>query len=112
MADSCFLDAAIAEGFGLAEFVRRKFPGDNRLAMVRPKPTAPHKGYFPVSVACAFFSDARDPADVLADWKRVISGSRRKGCKVNKNQRFMQLLLNRLSKQQGVWVELAIASSK
>ena len=85
MADSRFLDAAIAEGFGLAEFIQRKFPNEPELfATIRPVVDGEHKGFFPAGQICYLFG--KD----FKRWVETISRSK-------KHQSYIDLLLRQLN---------------
>ena len=66
MADSKFLDAAVAEGVGLAEFIKRRWPDKPEYAVIRPATSGQHKGYFPAGLIAKVF-DGR-----LDNWRTAV----------------------------------------
>jgi hypothetical protein len=87
MADVDFFDAVVKEGTGLREFLDRKFPGDDRLAAIKPKLEAPYKGYFPAGVICDSFGKR------MNDWKARITYKRK--AKLS----YLDIMIRRLHKQ-------------
>ena len=86
MADSRFLDAAIAEGLGLAEWVKRKRPDKPELAVIRPATHGTHKGFFPAGQICEVF-DGR-----FGNWKTSITTTK-------SGKAFLGRIIRRLSGQ-------------
>jgi hypothetical protein len=66
MAQSRFLDATINNAT-LHQYLKRKFPREDRISVIKPKLNTPCKGYFPASIICDTFD-----CD-FADWKHHLA---------------------------------------